>query len=78
MSYRCDFCRAKAPPGQSELRHQVLRPDGSILREHRVCRRCQQQLAAGALVNLVGAQPTKVVCPNLFPVRVPAAIGEEV
>lgn len=48
MSYRCSICTRPVPPGRPELRHLVLRDDGSIARELRVCGGCQQALARGA------------------------------
>lgn len=46
--YRCDLCPTVVPPRHPELRHSVVREDGSTLRELRVCRRCHAKLASGA------------------------------
>jgi hypothetical protein len=38
--YRCQKCQTVSPPRQQELRRRVLRHDGSILREIRLCTVC--------------------------------------
>lgn len=48
MSYRCSICSTPVPAGRAELRHVVLRDDGSTQRELRVCGRCHEALAKGA------------------------------
>lgn len=47
MSYRCQACDCKCPPGQPRLTHRLLRPNGQIERELGVCRPCQGRLARG-------------------------------
>ena len=42
MSYRCGICRKQSQPGMPESRRVVKRPDGTIVKEIRICDDCER------------------------------------
>lgn len=44
--YKCQVCKQSAPPHQPCIKIMVYRPDGSILKEVRLCPKCAKLLEA--------------------------------
>ena len=55
MSYRCECCRQKVPPGLRCLKHVEYKDDGNIERELKVCASCKRQLEQESLCDVLYA-----------------------
>lgn len=64
--YRCECCQRTSEPGQPRLTHNILREDGTILREVPVCKLCRANLQVGLTLEQVKTRSGRV---NLLPLK---------